>query len=69
MRIEFDDIEISMLQELKLPFDVTKDITDDEYFILDEKVADAIMNNLDENYAPTLKGRIFERIMDKISQA
>lgn len=68
MKIDFDDKELSALKDLKLPFDVTTDLNDDEYFLLDEKVAEAIMDHLDKNYDPTPKGKIYESIMDKISQ-
>lgn len=68
MRINFDEKELSAIKELKLPFDVTNDLTDDEYFLLDEKVSEAIMDHLDKNYDPTSKGKIYESIMDKLSQ-
>ncbi|MBQ8960642.1 MAG: hypothetical protein IJ071_05425 [Ruminococcus sp.] len=68
MRIRFDDIELSALKNLGLPFDAARDISEEEYFILYEKVADAIIDELDENYDPTSKGKIYERIMDKLSQ-
>lgn len=68
MKIDFDDKELSAIKDLKLPFDVTTDLNDDEYFLLDEKVAEAIMDHLDKNYDPTPKGKIYESIMDKISQ-
>ena len=68
MKIDFDEKEKSAIQDLNLPFDVTADLNDDEYFLLDEKVAEAIMDHLDKNYDPTPKGKIYESIMDKISQ-
>ncbi len=68
MKIDFDEKELSAIKDLKLPFDVTTDLNDDEYFLLDEKVAEAIMDHLDKNYDPTPKGKIYESIMDKISQ-
>lgn len=68
MKINFNEKELSALEELNLPFDVTKELNDDEYFLLDEKVSEAIMDHLDKNYDPTPKGKIYETIMDKISQ-
>lgn len=66
MKIEFDETELKALNELKLPFDVTKDLTDDEYFELYEAVADAFINHLDDNYDPTPKGKIYDGIMSEL---
>ena len=68
MRIEFDEKELSASKALKLPFDVTTNLNDDEYFLLDERISEAIMDHLDENYDPTPKGKLYESIMDKLSQ-
>ena len=68
MRIEFDEKELSAIKALKLPFDVTTNLNDDEYFLLDERISEAIMDHLDENYDPTTKGKLYESIMDKLSQ-
>ena len=68
MKINFDDKEISAINDLGLPFDVTTDLNDEEYFLLDEKVSEAVMDHLDKNYNPTPKGKIYESIMHKISQ-
>ena len=68
MKINFDEKEKSAIKDLNLPFDVTADLSDAEYFLLDEKISQAIMDHLDKNYNPTPKGKIYESIMDKISQ-
>ena len=68
MRIEFDEKELSAIKALKLPFDVTTNLNDDEYFLLDERISEAIMDHLDENYDPTPKGKLYESIMAKLSQ-
>lgn len=68
MKIDFNEKELSALEKLKLPFDATKDLNDDEYFLLDEKISEAIMDNLDDDYNPTSEGKVYEGIMDKLSQ-
>lgn len=68
MKIEFDEIELKALSDLNLPFDVTKDLTDDEYFALNEAVTDALMDHLDKNYNPTPKGKVYYSIIDILSK-
>ena len=69
MKIEFDQEELDALRDLNLSFDPGKDLTDDEYFAMDDAVESAIMDHLDVNYNPSPKGKIYEGIMDKLSEA
>lgn len=69
MKIEFDQEEIKALHDLNLSFDPEKDLTDDEYFAMDDSVESAIMDHLDVNYNPSPKGRTYEAIMDKLAAA
>lgn len=69
MKIELNDAEKKAISELNLGFDVSGDITDDQFFALSSSVADAASFYFDVNYHQTAKGKIYDDIMDKIANA
>lgn len=67
MIFPFDKEKLDFLKELNLPFDPSKDLTDDEICDLEEIVADHLsFCGLDENGNPTKGMLMCESIIDFI---
>ncbi len=69
MKLKFNKKQLEILNRIGFGFDVRKDLSDDEYFELDEKVSDYLMKNgFDDDYKPNAIGQVCESIMDILSK-
>lgn len=59
MKIKFEKEQIELAKKIGVPFDITKDLTDDEICDLEEMVGDYhTLNTLGEDYKPNKEGEI-----------
>ena len=67
-KIKWTSEQIKVLQNIKVDFDVTDELNDDQIIELDEKVTHFfVMNGIGANDTVTPVGRICESIIDAIS--
>jgi len=59
MKIKFTKEQIELAKRIGVPFDITKELTDDEIIEVGDIVADYhVLNTLDEDYKPNKEGEI-----------
>ena len=59
MKITFKNEQIELIKKIGVPFDITKDLTDDEICEIEEIIGDYhVLNTLDEDYKPNKEGEI-----------
>jgi len=68
VKLKFNDKQLELLNQIGFSFDVQKDLSDAEYFEIDQKVSDYMMTNGFENDEPNQIGLICESIMDILSE-
>lgn len=69
MRLKLNEKQVKMLNKIGFDFDVQKDLTDDEFFKIDDRVADYLMMYGFENQEePNEIGLICESILDILSE-
>lgn len=69
MKLKFNNKQLEILNQIGFDFDVQKNLSEDEYFIIDEKVADYLMfNGFNKNDEPNEIGLICESILDILSE-
>ena len=70
MKIPFSKEQIIFLQTLNFAFDIKGDITNDQYFEIDERVSDLLLaKGFNANYDVNELGMLCEDIMDVLAQA
>jgi hypothetical protein len=67
--MEFNDKQIELLKRLGVnsPKNLAE-LSDEEFFLIDDAVADHMMDCMDSNYKPNEEGRICESILDLLSE-
>ena len=68
MKLKFNDKQLELLNQIGFSFDVQKDLSDDEYFEIDQKVSDYMMMNGFEKDEPNQIGLLCESILDILSE-
>lgn len=63
----FSDEQIHFMREIGLDFNFDT-LSDEEYFQIEERVADELQyRGFDENYKPTVCGKMCEAILDELA--
>ena len=68
MKLKFNDKQLELLNQIGFSFDVQKDLSNDEYFEIDQKVSDYMMMNGFEKDEPNQIGLLCESILDILSE-
>lgn len=69
MKLSFSKKQTELLKEMGIPFDVGKDLSDDEICEIEEYAGDyLVLNCLDEDYKPNQDGVICYEILDMIGE-
>lgn len=61
----FNQEEITYMKKIGLNLDY-HNLSDDNYALIEEVVGDELQNELDDDYNPTINGKICESILDKL---
>lgn len=70
MIFKFSQSQMELLHKIGFPFDVRGDLTDEQYFELDERVSDYLaMYGLSHDDKVNQTGRLCEDILDILSDA
>lgn len=69
MKLIFSKEQIELAKKIGLPFDITKDLTDDEICDLVDFFGDYLtIHCLDDEYAPNHEGDICYQVIDMIGE-
>ena len=68
MKLKWNREQLGMLNKIGFNFDPSKDLSDAEYFVLDERVSEYLMMSGFDEDAPNKEGLICESIMDILSE-
>lgn len=69
MKLIFSKEQIELAKKIGLPFDITKDLTDDEICDLVDFFGDYLtIHCLDDEYAPNHEGDICYEVIDMIGE-
>ncbi|WP_206460230.1 hypothetical protein [Anaerovorax sp. IOR16] len=68
MKLKFNKEQLELLNQIGFDFNVEKDLSDDEYFKIDEKVSDYFAYRGIENDEANKIGQICESIMDILGE-
>ena len=65
MLIRFTEEQATLMNKIGVPFDITKDLTDDEICDLVDYAADHLnLHCLDDDYAPNHEGVVCYQVLD-----
>lgn len=69
MKLKFTKEQIELAKKIKVPFEITKDLSDDEICDLVDFFGDYLtMHCLDDEYAPNHEGDICYQVIDMIGE-